>query len=293
MIGENIQIIRKEKHMSQEELAVKLHVVRQTVSKWENNLSVPDADVLIRMAELLEVPVSRLLGVETEEQNVSDLAEELARLNQQLAEKNQKEKRLLQVEKKRGLILSLSFAALLLALLVGNEVVSVVLVGLCMLAAGIILYRNLTLLTETATEPSQMKALKMMTVFNIVIMAVCLIAAAFSEIARIRVSQHGGKILALALLSGIMLFCGFLCPRLPFSRHTGLRLPWTVRDEETWNLAHKILGYMSLPTVLLYWALAFTVSDFEAVSLAAMLVWIGIPGLISGIFFWKKMRGKL
>ena len=64
MIGENIQIIRKEKHMSQEELAVKLHVVRQTVSKWENNLSVPDADVLIRMAELLEVPVSRLLGAE-------------------------------------------------------------------------------------------------------------------------------------------------------------------------------------------------------------------------------------
>lgn len=64
MINENIKHFRKAKGISQEEMAVKLNVVRQTVSKWENGLSVPDADVLINMAKLLDVPVNKLLGIE-------------------------------------------------------------------------------------------------------------------------------------------------------------------------------------------------------------------------------------
>lgn len=61
MINENIKHFRKTRGMSQEEMAVKLNVVRQTVSKWEKGLSVPDADVLIEMANLLDVSVSQLL----------------------------------------------------------------------------------------------------------------------------------------------------------------------------------------------------------------------------------------
>lgn len=62
MFGENLKTLRKQKGFSQEELATRLHVVRQTISKWEKNLSVPDADTLIRLAEILEVSVSELLG---------------------------------------------------------------------------------------------------------------------------------------------------------------------------------------------------------------------------------------
>ena len=47
MLSDNIKRIRKSKGLSQEELAIKLNVVRQTVSKWENGLSVPDSDMLI------------------------------------------------------------------------------------------------------------------------------------------------------------------------------------------------------------------------------------------------------
>lgn len=104
MIDKNIKHFRKAKGMSQEEMAVKLNVVRQTVSKWENGLSVPDADVLIRMAELLNVSVSQLLGIEAEDKSDKDLSEELSKLNEQLAKKNQKEKLLLQANKKRGFI---------------------------------------------------------------------------------------------------------------------------------------------------------------------------------------------
>lgn len=62
MLGENIRALRKARGLSQQELAERLHVVRQTVSKWEQGLSVPDADMLVRLAECLEVSVEELLG---------------------------------------------------------------------------------------------------------------------------------------------------------------------------------------------------------------------------------------
>ena len=62
MLNENIRELRKQKGLSQEELAIKLNVVRQTVSKWERGLSVPDAEMLLSLGEVLDTPVSTLLG---------------------------------------------------------------------------------------------------------------------------------------------------------------------------------------------------------------------------------------
>lgn len=62
MLNENMKAIRKAKGLSQQELAIKLNVVRQTISKWEQGLSVPDSDMLIAISEVLETPVSTLLG---------------------------------------------------------------------------------------------------------------------------------------------------------------------------------------------------------------------------------------
>jgi transcriptional regulator with XRE-family HTH domain len=98
MFSENLKTLRKQKGFSQEELASRLHVVRQTISKWEKNLSVPDADTLIRLAEILEVSVSELLGskIETENGNITnDVAEQLSRINEQLAIKNRRSRRIL------------------------------------------------------------------------------------------------------------------------------------------------------------------------------------------------------
>ena len=70
MLNENIKAIRKAKGLSQQELAVKLNVVRQTISKWEQGRSVPDADLLIALSEALETPVSTLLGETVTESEV-------------------------------------------------------------------------------------------------------------------------------------------------------------------------------------------------------------------------------
>lgn len=88
MLNENIKTIRKSKGLSQEELAIKLNVVRQTISKWEQGLSVPDADMLISIAEVLETPVSTLLGETVAEAKADDLkaiSEKLEIINLQLA----------------------------------------------------------------------------------------------------------------------------------------------------------------------------------------------------------------
>lgn len=95
MLSDNIRILRKQKGFTQEELAIRLHVVRQTVSKWEKGLSVPDADTLQRLAELLEVEVRQLLGSGADmEKGNSEVTEQLARINEQLAIKNRRARRI-------------------------------------------------------------------------------------------------------------------------------------------------------------------------------------------------------
>lgn len=93
MFGENLKAMRKAKGYTQEELATKINVVRQTVSKWEKGLSVPDADVLSQIAEVLDTKVSVLLGgTITEETDKDAVAEQLAKISEQLAIKNRRSK---------------------------------------------------------------------------------------------------------------------------------------------------------------------------------------------------------
>lgn len=96
MLSGNIKNIRKNKGFTQEELAVRLHVTRQTVSKWEKGLSVPDADLLSDMAEILDVSVSELLGEKTAERQQQDaVIEQLSRINEQMAVRNRRAERII------------------------------------------------------------------------------------------------------------------------------------------------------------------------------------------------------
>lgn len=100
MLSENIKAFRRSKGLSQEELALKLNVVRQTVSKWEQGLSVPDSDLLIKLSETLEVPVSTLLGETVNESRADDikkLSEKLEVINLQLARRKESRRKALHI----------------------------------------------------------------------------------------------------------------------------------------------------------------------------------------------------
>lgn len=98
MLNENIKTIRKSKGLSQQELANKLNVVRQTVSKWEQGLSVPDSDMLISISKVLETPVSTLLGeniIETSADDLKIVSAKLEAINLQFAQKKITRRRIL------------------------------------------------------------------------------------------------------------------------------------------------------------------------------------------------------
>ena len=121
MLNENIKAIRKSKGLSQQELAMKLNVVRQTISKWEQGLSVPDSDLLISLSEALETPVSTLLGetvMESEADAVKALSEKLEIINLQLARRKVMRKAIL-----HWLLIALCVGIVIIAaiLFVGNS----------------------------------------------------------------------------------------------------------------------------------------------------------------------------
>ena len=97
MLSENIKNARKAKGLSQQELAIKLNVVRQTVSKWEKGLSVPDSETLVTLSEVLEIPVGVLLGesIDREElPTLQSIAAKLELLNEQFAKRAERSRRI-------------------------------------------------------------------------------------------------------------------------------------------------------------------------------------------------------
>ncbi len=288
MLGDNIQKYRKARGLTQEQLSARIPVVRQTLSKWEKNLSVPDAQALLRLSQVLGVSVEVLLDTPQQGEN---LAAELARVNEELAERNRQLKKITLAGRQRGKILFLSFLALGSALAVKNPMISGISVGVCLLMALGILYRNLSLLSQGQMTPAQNRLLKVVTIFDGVLFAGLVVLSVLVGTERVVFSQAQQKWLLVGLFSCLLLFDGAVSPRLPFQRHTGLRLPWTVLDEPTWNLAHKILGIIALPLTVLYVAAALSCKDLDAVarvSVGALLLYIAIPGLLSLIFYLKQ-----
>lgn len=118
MLKENIKAIRKQKGLSQEELSIRLNVVRQTISKWEQGLSVPDSEMLISISEVLDTPVSILLGENISDNKTDDLkviAEKLETINFQLYQREKKKQKIIQgISISLCLIIIITFIILLL-----------------------------------------------------------------------------------------------------------------------------------------------------------------------------------
>ena len=95
MLGEKIKLLRQQHGYSQATLAEKLSVVRQTVSKWEKGLSVPDAEMLTRIADAFGISVAELLGAKLEsDRDINEVAGQLAQINEQLAIRNRRWRRI-------------------------------------------------------------------------------------------------------------------------------------------------------------------------------------------------------
>lgn len=175
------------------------------------------------------------------------------------------------VNRTRGIIILLSFLSLVAALAFENKGTALSLMAICTLTAVVLLYRHLGELTDIARDHPKMKTLKLVTVFNSGIFIACVVFAVLLATDVVQLDDNE-KYFAAAIVSAVMLFLGNVAPKLPFSSHTGLRLPWTVTDENTWIVAHRILGYVSIPLAFVYLAGVSAISNFEIWTLVVIVL---------------------
>ena len=218
MLSENIKKYRKEQKLSQEELAIQLHVVRQTLSKWENNLSVPDADQLISLADALGVSVNTLLGTELENpDDPKDIAAELEKANKQIAQYAEEIRLHTEVGKVRGLILWLTIIAIVISHVFRNEILAISLSSLLLIGVLLILYRNLSLLSVAFSGKSETGSFKIVTLFNIILIILIAVFGVLIKTEVIRVSDKNEELFAAAIVSVVIIFSGIISPRLPYN----------------------------------------------------------------------------
>ncbi len=198
----------------------------------------------------------------------------------------------LSAAKSKVMIGLLSIAALVLSILIENEIASFLAVSICAISSLVILYKHLPQLSNISEENPKTKTLRTITVVNIILVVGCLLFAVLAEKGMIQLSDAQSSWLFSGLFALIMIGFGNAAPKIPFNRYTGLRLPWTVSDEETWIVAHRILGYVSFPCGLLCFAGVGNLKTTVHISLAMFFTWILIPAVLSYIFFYKKWHPR-
>lgn len=134
--------------------------------------------------------------------------------------------------------------------------------------------------------------IKTMRTLNRLTILIIIIGCVFSILSPIKSSldPKTNEILLVGLCSIFIMFFGNLAPKIPFNIYMGLRLPWTVRDEDTWRGAHRILGYVSFPIGIVMFVLSFFFKS-ETIVVTGILTWIIIPSIYSLVFYYKKIKG--
>ncbi len=196
--------------------------------------------------------------------------------------------------KLRWLIRLLPLLAFFLSIAFENKLISVSIIAVCILAALLLLYCNLDKLTASISSGSpKMKTLKLVTVFDGLLFTAIVIFIILGEAGVINLSEKSEVHLVCGLFTVLILFFGNISPKLPFNRHTGLRLPWTLADEDTWIGAHRLLGYLSLPVAVFNIAGVLIAENLDLkvkISLCAFFLWIIIPSVLSYVFYRRKFR---
>lgn len=130
----------------------------------------------------------------------------------------------------------------------------------------------------------KVKTLRKLNRFSLVFVLLCFIVIGWQpEITGLANKGH----ISTAIASLIMAVIGTAAPKIPFNRYMGLRLPWTIRDEDTWYVAHKILGFLTYPCIALI-LIGSLVGNPETFIKISIIGWIAIPGVYSALFYFRK-----
>ena len=104
------------------------------------------------------------------------------------------------------------------------------------------------------------------------------------------------KLFVFGVIALFVILFGNIAPKIPFNRYMGLRLPWTVTDEPTWRVAHRLAGALAWPCGLAQLAIAVWLparlleehKERAWLFLAPTLVWFVVPSVYSLWFFCRR-----
>jgi len=163
-------------------------------------------------------------------------------------------------------------------------------VGALILMALIVLDIKAPQITNLSKDNPKIKTIKTINRISIFIITLIFLITILSP-QKLESFIENNEMIVAGLISLFMMVTGNISPKIPFNRYVGLRLPWTVRDEETWKIAHKILGYISFPIAIFQLIFMFFY-PVETVVKFSILTWIIIPGLYSLWFYYRKLKGN-
>lgn len=196
-------------------------------------------------------------------------------------------------ENKARIIIGLfSVFSLVLSVIIRNEIISTILVMFFALVALGVLYFNLPKMSNVSEDNPKVKTLRLVTIFNVIVIVSLVAFAVLLENGIIVLSEKQMNFLLPTIFAVLIIVFGNIAPKIPHNRYTGLRLPWTVRDEDTWIVAHRILGYISIPCGILCFAGVSSLKTSVYIPVAMLFSWILIPAILSYIFFYKKWHSK-
>ena len=193
------------------------------------------------------------------------------------------------MSRQRIMILGLSALAYCIFLMNGTVMLGGILLIVLSILCAWILYKNLTSVTIIEKSNPQFNVMKSSMRFCAIMLILGIIAALLVHFQFIKTEEQE-KWIAAILVIIIMIGLGYYAPNMPFNRHIGLRLPWTVLDEDAWLVANHLLGYLSIPLSIMYLIALPLYNDFEKLTLLIMMAWIGLPAIASLIKIFLKAK---
>lgn len=194
--------------------------------------------------------------------------------------------------KSRVIIGTCSLAILILSLVLEGDLIPMLLMLLFALVALIVLYRDLPNLSNVSEDNPKAKTLRNVTVFSICVLVIAIPFCILWDKGIIQLTPYQETLFVPILIATLIIGIGNFAPKLPCNRYTGLRLPWTVYDEDTWIVAHRLLGRLSLPCGILCFAGVGSLERGAFISVTMALLWMGIPSVVSYIYFYRKWHPK-
>lgn len=188
----------------------------------------------------------------------------------------------------RGLFLITSLFILAAGFLIPESNLMASVVGALIIVSLVVFDIQAPKIAKLSESNPKIKTMRFLNRLTIFFVTTFFIFAMLSPIENL-LNSKTHEILIVGIVSIFIMIFGNLSPKIPFNRYLGLRLPWTIRDEDTWKIAHKILGYLASPVAIGMFASSFFF-NIEKVSVTCILIWIIIPSIYSLIFYYKKIK---